>query len=285
MSSPAPIARLLVIDDDLVVCELLTHLLSNEGFNVSTRTSGEAALALLEEDPAGFDAVLTDLQMPGIGGVELASRLRAISPGAVLLGMSARAPLEDESAAAFDAFLSKPFSVSDFRSALDGASRRHGSGVPSSAAWASGAETRTIGAEPDTALPEREPSRSGAEPMSPGAEPTGQAPWPEAILTRRIYDQLRAAIGHAHLLQLYELTAYDVDSRLSRMRASLLAGDHEEVRREAHAIKGSCAMVGAGELSRLAAGIEAGSETGYEQVAELQEACLRLKQVVTIVPP
>ena len=70
---------LLVVDDDESTCELLEALLGREGFDVRTVGSAEAALAHLE-DPE-LDAVLTDLEMEGMSGIELCRRVEATRPG------------------------------------------------------------------------------------------------------------------------------------------------------------------------------------------------------------
>jgi len=61
--------RILVVDDETVICDILRDFLEYEGFAVVTAGSGEAATRALGKH--GFDLVLTDLKMPGIGGLEL----------------------------------------------------------------------------------------------------------------------------------------------------------------------------------------------------------------------
>ena len=115
--------RVLVIDDDQVMTELLAALLGAEGHDVVTVDSGENALALLRGH--AFDVVLTDLQLPGLRGHSLAAALRSAlataSSSARLLGMSGSQPSSHE-LSAFDAFLLKPFSAEQFATAAAGAS-------------------------------------------------------------------------------------------------------------------------------------------------------------------
>jgi len=114
MASAHPI-RILVIDDDAVMTELLSAILGMHGHDVTTVASGEAALALLPAQT--FDVVLTDLQLPGLSGHALATALRsAIDPKTRLLGMSGSAPSAHERSA-FDAFLLKPFTAEQFAEA------------------------------------------------------------------------------------------------------------------------------------------------------------------------
>ena len=115
--------RILVIDDDEVMTELLAAVLGIEGHEVSTAGSGESALALLPGHT--FDVVLTDLQLPGLHGHALAAALRsalaASNASARLLGMSGSPPSGHE-LTAFDAFLLKPFTTEQFAAAAAGSS-------------------------------------------------------------------------------------------------------------------------------------------------------------------
>jgi len=75
---PAPaIKRILIVDDDSDICEVLTELLSEAGFSVGSAGDGAEALALLVSAPP--DAVLLDVNMPIMNGYELL-RLRDADP-------------------------------------------------------------------------------------------------------------------------------------------------------------------------------------------------------------
>jgi len=121
--------RILVIDDDEVMTELLAAILGMEGHDVTTANSGESALALLPGQT--FDVVLTDLQLPGLHGHALAAALRSAlaqsNAAARLLGMSGSQPSEHE-LSAFDAFLLKPFNAEQFAEAAAGFSAPTSSG-------------------------------------------------------------------------------------------------------------------------------------------------------------
>lgn len=67
--------RILFVDDEEAILRVMSRGLEREGHHVTTAQSGEAALGALDADPVPFDAIVTDLQMPGITGLEL---LRAI---------------------------------------------------------------------------------------------------------------------------------------------------------------------------------------------------------------
>ena len=68
-------ATLLVVDDEPYYCEIAKDWFEREGCKVLTAENGVAALQLLEREKA--DAIITDIRMPGMDGVELVRRLKA----------------------------------------------------------------------------------------------------------------------------------------------------------------------------------------------------------------
>lgn len=105
--------RILVVDDEEPVRELLCDILEDEGAEVTLAANGAEALARFE--PGKFDAVLTDLGMPGMNGWEL---LRLIDerdaqvPLAVITGWGELVSTHEEKAARVEWVLTKPFSMS-----------------------------------------------------------------------------------------------------------------------------------------------------------------------------
>lgn len=73
-------ARILLVDDEVIILSSLKRSLERSGYTVETAQEGNGALKLLEEAPGEFDLVITDLTMPGITGIELAKRLIKIHP-------------------------------------------------------------------------------------------------------------------------------------------------------------------------------------------------------------
>jgi two-component system, NtrC family, response regulator AtoC len=106
------IARVLVVDDDQSMCELLAEGLGSRGFAVESRASGGAALALLEG--TDFDVVLTDLHLEGASGLELCERILARRADVCVVVMTAFGSLEGAigaiRAGAYD-FVIKPVSM------------------------------------------------------------------------------------------------------------------------------------------------------------------------------
>ncbi len=75
--------RMLVVDDEEAVCNILCQKFSQEGFDCKACLSGEAALSLLQTEK--FDVIISDLRMPGISGLELVARAREIDSQAAFL--------------------------------------------------------------------------------------------------------------------------------------------------------------------------------------------------------
>jgi CheY-like chemotaxis protein len=71
-------ARILILDDDTAIGELLGEMISMLGYRPTSCECGERALTLLRQDR--FDAVISDFRMPGLDGREFFHRLRALDP-------------------------------------------------------------------------------------------------------------------------------------------------------------------------------------------------------------
>jgi CheY-like chemotaxis protein len=109
MHSADPIT--LLVDDNAVQGSTRTAILERSGQNVVVAPDGESALALLE-DPQLFDMlglVVTDHLMPGMNGVELVRKLRAVLPCVPILVLSGLPNLEDDYRGLNVVFRSKPF--------------------------------------------------------------------------------------------------------------------------------------------------------------------------------
>src|SRR5579864_3929204 len=76
-------ARLLIVDDERSICELLEITFRKEGHRVETATTGEAAKRKLEAQI--YDIVISDIRMPDITGVDLLRYAKEVSPGCVFI--------------------------------------------------------------------------------------------------------------------------------------------------------------------------------------------------------
>jgi two-component system response regulator CpxR len=105
--------RILIVDDELSITEVLAMVMKAEGFDVETATNGEEGLQQLER--SHFDVVLLDLMMPVMDGLEMLSRMRKRNPTAdtpVVL-MSAGSPDVMQIKEDYSAYLPKPFNLPD----------------------------------------------------------------------------------------------------------------------------------------------------------------------------
>ena len=80
--------RVLLVDDEEDLLELLRDMLESSGFAVLVSASGTDALKLIEQFPGPIDLLLTDLRMPHMAGPELARRAKLLRPEMKMLFMS-----------------------------------------------------------------------------------------------------------------------------------------------------------------------------------------------------
>lgn len=118
--------RILVVDDELFVRELLLEFLSAQGYEVSLADSGEKAVELMQTQPA--DLVLVDLKMPGINGIETLKQIKKIAPDILAIIMTGYPTIESSIEAlrhgAYD-YVIKPFKLDDLKSSIERALREH----------------------------------------------------------------------------------------------------------------------------------------------------------------
>jgi len=107
--------RILLVDDERSVRDLLQHLLRLDGHIVMEANNGAEALGLFTR--CRFDVVLTDYRMPFVEGNELAARIRQIAPSQPILMITGHG-LRPSRANPVDAVLEKPFNLRDLRHAL-----------------------------------------------------------------------------------------------------------------------------------------------------------------------
>lgn len=112
-SGPSPLTRrVLLVEDDPGIRELVSYILESKGYRVVSATDGREALQLARNDKEAFDLLLTDLIMPGMGGKELTGQLQRRLPGLKVLyisGFSRDRLSEEELQRANARFLPKPF--------------------------------------------------------------------------------------------------------------------------------------------------------------------------------
>jgi two-component system, OmpR family, KDP operon response regulator KdpE len=120
-----PDIRILVVDDESAIRRAVRPPLMELGFQVAEAARGEEALQLLRTTT--FDAVLLDVNMPGIGGVETLRRIRTFAPRLPILMLTVR-DKEEEKVEALDLgaddYITKPFSMRELIARVRAAIRR-----------------------------------------------------------------------------------------------------------------------------------------------------------------
>ncbi|GAS90871.1 two component system transcriptional regulator [Mycolicibacterium brisbanense] len=119
--------RVLVVDDEPGLAELVSMALRYEGWKVTTAADGATALRLAQQDPP--DVVVLDIMLPDMSGLDVLQRLRGARSELPLLLLTAKEALEDRIAglaAGGDDYVTKPFSVEELVLRLRALMRRSG---------------------------------------------------------------------------------------------------------------------------------------------------------------
>ena len=122
--------KILVVDDEPAVRESLRRALELEGYEIELARDGEEALARLN-DAMTPDAVVLDILMPGIDGLEVCRRVRAAGNHVPVLMLTARAEVDSRVAgldAGADDYLPKPFALAELLARLRALLRRSANG-------------------------------------------------------------------------------------------------------------------------------------------------------------
>jgi two-component system, OmpR family, KDP operon response regulator KdpE len=118
-------ANLLIVDDERSIRQSLRTILANFGFVIVEAARGEEALSLVRA--AQFDAVLLDINMPGMGGIEVCRLMRRTAPRLPIVMLTVQ-DSEDRKVEALDAgaddYITKPFQLRELTARLRAAMRR-----------------------------------------------------------------------------------------------------------------------------------------------------------------
>jgi excisionase family DNA binding protein len=107
-------ARVLVVDDEASIRDLLSKTLALADYDVETAPDGSAALDRLRGKPAGYDLLIADLKMPGMDGLTLikeVKRLRSELPIIIITGFSTESSAIEAVNLGVAGYLTKPFRV------------------------------------------------------------------------------------------------------------------------------------------------------------------------------
>ena len=112
--------RILVVDDEAMIRDLCSHILSAEGYQVTTASNGMAALEELGR--SAIDLMITDIKMPGIDGLELFEQVKARTQDVVTIFITGHGTLDtaiESLMRGVDGFILKPFTEEELLGAVD----------------------------------------------------------------------------------------------------------------------------------------------------------------------
>lgn len=236
-------ARILVAEDNTLSNQLLVNMLDSLGYQADSAVDGQAALKAVETKP--YDLILMDCQMPGLDGGAVTRQLRGagsrLPKQPVIVAVSANVSLQHREEclqAGMDEFVGKPIRLEKLAAGLQ-------RWLPASAAVTLKADT--------------------------------------PVQLSSLYACVREALGEGDgeageglLDQYLNLFMEDARARLQTMTTALDAGEHERLRREAHALKGSCMQLGIRPLTDYC---EALCEAAGNGQADVAAECLQRLQV------
>jgi signal transduction histidine kinase len=118
--------RVLLVDDEPRIAGAARVLLERVGYRVEIETDAATALARFTGDPGAFDALITDLHLPGMSGFDLVARVHALSPGLPIIvatGSPRGLPGERSLGPGVTSVVEKPYTIAALASALERALR------------------------------------------------------------------------------------------------------------------------------------------------------------------
>jgi DNA-binding response OmpR family regulator len=147
MADRAP--RILLVDDEQPIQTLLSFPLQRDGYEVVQASDGREALARFSEQP--FDLVVLDLMLPRMDGLEVCKRLRGQGSTVPIIMLTAKSEEIDKVLGlelGADDYITKPFSMREFRSRVKAALRRAGMAQPDAADGDGPIEVRGLRIDP-----------------------------------------------------------------------------------------------------------------------------------------
>ena len=149
-------ARVLVIEDDAAINDVVATRLARDGHAVTQAFSGSEARLLLGEKDGAYDVVICDLMLPGATGEELVGLIRTRDAATPVIVISARTTAADKVdllRLGADDYLTKPFDLDELAVRVEVQLRHHGASVPGDEAlrwqrWTLDPEARTLTVAP-----------------------------------------------------------------------------------------------------------------------------------------
>ncbi len=235
--------RILLVEDNAVNQMLASAILKKAGHKIEVAVNGVEAVAAVQAQP--FDAVLMDIQMPEMDGLEATRRIRSLDDpeqsNIYIIAMTANALMGDREkciSAGMNDYLPKPIDQKKLLSALGKAS--------------------SVALSPDNAGDEEDPG--------------------DSCLDGSILDQLEETIGREAVAGMLTMTVAEVPATVSLITAANAEGDLDKIRREVHDMGSNFGSYGAMRLSNHARAIEKACREG--DVGQASELTIQLPELV-----
>lgn len=235
--------RILLVEDNAVNQMLASAILKKAGHKIEVAVNGVEAVEAVQNQP--FDAVLMDIQMPEMDGLEATRRIRSLDDpeqsNIYIIAMTANALMGDREkciSAGMNDYLPKPIDQKKLLSALVKAS--------------------------SIALP----AADAADETSPG----------ESCLDGSILDQLEEAIGHEAVASMLSMTVAEAPATVALITAANAEGDLDKMRKEVHDMGSNFGSYGAMRLSNHARAIEKACREG--NAGQASELTVELPELV-----
>lgn len=258
--------HILVVEDNLLNQQVAEELLNSEGAKVALAANGRLGVDAVASASPQFDAVLMDIQMPVMDGFAATQEIRQRLGlhDLPIIAMTANAmPIDREEclAAGMDEHVGKPFNLAELVQTL----------LQHTGFSAQGRRSDSTAMEPaDQARPDDAPSLSVSDPDVPGLDL-------QAALTRM-----------AGLKSLYVRSAREFLRLLPGCSAEFrthCASSVEQARMQMHSLKSTSALLGATELSKLAARIEARCKQNSQPLLEAEPDASELENIIAHTEP
>jgi signal transduction histidine kinase/DNA-binding response OmpR family regulator len=213
--------RILVADDNATNRLVAARMLQE--FDVQTATACDGAEAVAATARLDYDAILMDVRMPGIDGLQATRTIRARGgklANVPIIAFTANAYLDDITAcreAGMNGFVAKPVRKKELVAAIVNAVRS-----------------------------------ASAAPAKPAADGAARPP----VFDRSRYDAMVAELGEDGVSQLVHMFVKETDRRIALLRELAGTSDRSKIGREAHSLKGDAAALGLAHLAPLAERLE-----------------------------
>jgi CheY-like chemotaxis protein/HPt (histidine-containing phosphotransfer) domain-containing protein len=244
--------RILLAEDNVINQKLALRILNKLGYRADIASNGAEALEALRRQ--SYDAILMDLQMPEMDGLEATRRIRDLyrgSPSPRIIALTASAMQGDRErclAAGMDDYIAKPIRVEELRRAL-------------LMADAAGDSTHGMA---ELVINER---------AGELVEEEKSASIDTSVLLRL---KAMQQDGEPDIInELFELFVAQAEGLLQELRKAFIERDWQALMRTAHLLQGSCAGIGANTMLTLCAMVE---EAAHERAADLKTLLTRLEE-------